>query len=329
MVALSEQDPLPTDTPAVTVIVVTYRSDDVLADCLGSIPADAEVVIVSQNATDDVHAIAGHERPGARVVVSASNRGFGAGCNLGAANATGEVLVFLNPDARLLDGALERLATTTLENDGTLVGPRILDEDGGDVTRARNWSSPWTDAVDLLVPLSVQPGRWRRDIPPGSDVYRDGGHVPYVQGSCMAVGRARFAGLGGFDEEIFLFGEEEYLALRLAREGHSAILEPRASITHVGHTSVAKTGGFAVEQYFRSRAIAYRRDAHCADVGPWLGAIRALPLTAALLFLLITTPLRAVVDYRSVEDPAWCRAALRGLRLGLLKRPASGPDPET
>src|ERR1035438_9867552 len=174
MVALPKQDSLPPDTPTVTVIVVTYRSDDVLPGCLGSIPADAEVVIVSQNATDDVHATAGRERPDARVIVSESNRGFGAGCNLGAANATGDVLVFLNPDARFLDGALERLAVTTMANGGTLVGPRILDEDGDDVTRARNWSSPWTDAVDLLVPLSMQPGRWRRDIPPDSDVYRDG-----------------------------------------------------------------------------------------------------------------------------------------------------------
>jgi hypothetical protein len=89
---------------------------------------------------------------------------------------------------------------------------------------------------------------------------------------------------------------------------------------------VAKTGAFAVEQYFRSRAIAYRRNTHCNDVGIWLGALRALPLTASVLFLLSTTPLRAAVDYRSVEDAAWCRSALRGLLLGLLRRPATGPD---
>jgi N-acetylglucosaminyl-diphospho-decaprenol L-rhamnosyltransferase len=324
---LGEQPFTQTGASSATVVVVTYHSTDVLAGCLESIPPHAEVVIVSQDATEDVYAITRHARPHARIVVSERNRGFGAGCNLGAANATGEVLVFLNPDARFLDGSLERLVETTLANDGTLVGPRILDEDRHDVTHARNWSSPWTDAFDLLVPIAIQPKRWQRDIPAEDDVYQRGGSVPYIQGACMAIARERFAKLGGFDEEFFLFGEEEYLARRLAREGLTAILEPRASLTHVGHTSVAKTGGFGVEQYHRSRAIGYRRDSSSRDVGLWLGAIRAIPLTTVLLFLLLTAPIRPAIDYRGVEDAAWCRSALRGLGLGLLRRPVSGPDP--
>lgn len=143
----------------------------------------------------------------------------------------------------------------------------------------------------------------------------------------MAVGRRRFAELGGFDEEFFLYGEEEHLARKLARQGQSVILDARASIAHAQHTSVSKTGGFAVEQYFRTRALVYRRNASSDDCGLWLGVIRSLPLVASLVFRPLTSPGRAKLHYRRSEDRAWCRAALRGLLHGLLRHPVSGDDP--
>lgn len=310
-----------------TVVVVTYRSADVLSACLASIPPHAEVVVVSQEATDGVQELVRRDRPGAQVIASGRNRGFGAGCNLGAANATGDVLVFLNPDARLTEGSLDTLVAATLAGDETLTGPRIVDDDGNDITRARNWSTPWTDVVDLLVPLDLRPIKWRRDIPPENEVYRTGGPVAYVQGACMAIGHSRFAEIGGFDEELFLFGEEEHLAQQLARFGHCARLEPRASIVHTEHTSLAKTAGFFVEQYFRTRAILNRRGTDSRDMGLFRGTVRSLPLAAGLLFLLATSPARPKLRYRRTENAAWCRAALRGLFRGLLRRPVTGPDP--
>jgi N-acetylglucosaminyl-diphospho-decaprenol L-rhamnosyltransferase len=311
----------------ISVIIVTYRSADVLYGCLDSVPPGVEIVIVSQDGTDDAASVSRSIRPDAKIIAAGRNRGFGAGCNLGAANATGDTVVFLNPDARLVADSLTRLAETSRASGGTLTGPRILDAAGAEITRARNWSSLWTDVVDLLIPVPLQPRRWRRDISHDDDVYRFGGGVPYIQGACMAVGRKRFVELGGFDEAFFLYGEEEYLARKLACSGQSAMLDAHAWITHAQHTSLAKTGAFAVEQYFRTRALTYRRDSHLADRGFAFGAIRTLPMACSLLFLLISTPLRARIKYRRVEDAAWCHAALQGLWRGLLRRPVSGPDP--
>ena len=95
---------------------------------------------------------------------------------------------------------------------------------------------------------------------------------------------------------------------------------------HVGHTSLAKTGGFAVEQYHRTRALWYRRDTNSRDIGFWWGMVRCLPLASVLVFLLLTAPMRPRLRYRPIEDAAWCRAALRGLLHGLLRRPVTGPD---
>jgi N-acetylglucosaminyl-diphospho-decaprenol L-rhamnosyltransferase len=311
----------------VTVVIVSYHSADVLPDCLRSLPSDIEIIVVSQDGGNDTEAVTHRERPDATLIASGRNRGFGAGCNLGAANASGDTVIFLNPDTRVLGDCLARLAETSRANGGTLTGPRIVDDTGRDVTRARHWSSPWTDVVDLLVPISVQPRRWRRDIPADCAVYRDGGTVPYVQGACMAIGRARFLELGGFDEAFFLYGEEEYLARRLYHDGQRAILDVCASIAHTQHTSLTKTRRFAVEQYFRTRALVYRRDISQRDMGLLPGLIRSLPLATALLLLIVSSPLRKLCHYRGAEDRTWCAAALRGLWHGLHRHLVSGPAP--
>jgi len=318
--------PAPSEQNA-TVVVVSYRSADVLPDCIASISSSAEVIIVNQDGAQDLEAVVSGARPDAHIISSGRNRGFGSGCNLGAANATGEILVFLNPDARLQPNSLALLVEATVANGGTLIGPRILDGEGRDVTRVRRWSSPWTDAFDLLIPLRLQPKRWRRDVPPDDAVYRRGGEVPYVQGACMAISRDWFRRIGGFDEEFFLFGEEEYLAVRLRCRGLSALLEPRALVTHAGHSSVAKTRTFAVEQYYRTLGVRYRRDVHERDAGIWLGVARSIPIGAVLLFLLATASLRIKISYRENENAEWCRTALRGLIRGLVRRPVAGLDP--
>jgi len=310
-----------------TVVIVTYRSADVLPKCLASIPPHAEVVIVNQHASDDIATVTRQLRPATKIIASGRNRGFGAGCNLGAANAAGDVLIFLNPDASFLDDSLDLLVDAVCANSETLVGPRLIDNDGYDITRARTWSSPLRDATTLLIPLILLPRRWRRDIPPDDAVYTHGGRVPYVQGACMAVGRRRFLRLGGFDEEFFLFGEEEYLAEQLAKSGLSAILEPRATIRHAEHTSVEKTRTFSVEQYHRTLGIRYRRNRASRDVGAWIAALRSLPLALVLLFLWCTSPARIKLSYREVQDATWCRAAIRGLLHGLMRHPVTGVDP--
>lgn len=311
----------------VTVIIVAYHSADVLPRCLESIPLEAEVIIVSQDGTTGVSEVASRLRPSAKVIASGRNRGFGAGCNLGAANASSDTIVFLNPDTRLGEDCLDHLVETSTEGGGTLTGPRILDDEGHDVTRARNWSTPWTDIVDLVLPRSIQPKRWRRDFPQNDAVYHNGGVVPYIQGACMVIGRRLFIELGGFDEEFFLYGEEECLARKLAGLGYSTVLDTRATITHTQHTSLVKTGGFAVEQYFRTRALVYRRDTSLRDRGVWLGAIRSIPLVIALVLLLVTSACRKRLHYRSAEDKRWCEAALKGVIQGLMRRPVNGSDP--
>ena len=294
-----------------SVIVVTYNSAATIGSCLASIPRDCEVVVVDQSSADDTIAVASAARHDARIISAGGNRGFGSGCNLGAANAEADVLIFMNPDASFVDGAVRSLVQQVRIADA-LVGPRINDEDGFDQTRARFWSTPLSILGEVCLPTALTKVVLLRDVPPEYSVYRYGGPVPYVQGTCMAVGAKNFWLAGGFDERLFLYHEEEVLARRLESIGVPAVLTPAAVITHLGARSTSQVRHFAARQYYRSAAMTLmlhhpRRTAIPTVIALWL----------LLTMMAILTPLRMRIGLRKEKDRSWYRSGAAGAAAGL------------
>src|SRR5690606_16947114 len=124
--------------PLVSVIVVNYRGAEDTTTCLRSLhteldyPADRLEVVCVDNASGDGSA----ERirsafPQVRLIESETNLGFAGGCNLAARNASGEVLAFLNNDARP-DRNWVRAAVDLLRAEPTVgaVASKVLDWEG-------------------------------------------------------------------------------------------------------------------------------------------------------------------------------------------------------
>ena len=94
---------------SISVVIVAYESGATLARCLASLRTgepEAEVIVVD-NAGGD-RAVA--ERFDVRLIEPRENLGYAGGCNRGASEATGDVVVFLNPDTVVDPGALHRLS---------------------------------------------------------------------------------------------------------------------------------------------------------------------------------------------------------------------------
>lgn len=306
--------------PSASVIIVMFNSVATLAECLASIPADCEVILVDQESSDSSVPTALELRPDAKLIRAGANRGFGAGCNLGAANATSEVLIFLNPDAAFRSPrAVQLMSECVIANDA-MVGPRIIDSLGNDQTRARHWSRPLTDVAEVFFPTALTVGPLRRDVPQTDAVYADGGEVAYVQGSCMALSAKNFHRVGGFDERFYLYQEEEVLARKLRTIGVRVLLEPRAAITHVGGWSTAQFPDFSAGQYYRSVALSYVL---------FRGKLVAVPTISALWIVLqlmaLLTPLRKAIGLRAEKSRTWYRAGAAGLVNGMLRRMATPP----
>lgn len=297
-----------------------FNSASTLQKCLQSIPSSCEVVLVDQQSTDESIALAVTLRPDAKLIKAGANRGFGAGCNLGAANAGGNVLIFLNPDASFhTPESVQILSDSALINNA-LVGPRILDTLGNEETRARYWSTITSELGDVFLPIRLMVGRFRRDIPMDHEVYRSGGPVPYIQGSCMAISAQNFWRVNGFDERFFLYREEETLALCLNRAGVQAMLEPRVVISHAGGISTSQFRNFSAGQYYRSEALFYsirysKPAAFTATITLW-----AILMTMAAL-----TPIRWLIGWRADRGYVWYRAAAAGVMSGWRRKVVEPP----
>lgn len=218
------------------VVIVTYRSAEHLPACLALLPTDAHVIVVDNASGDEAPDLAQHA--GATVVRNSTNRGFAAAANQGAGEGTGELVLFLNPDATVGPSDVETLVAS-FERDPEMgaAGPRLVTPDGA-LQRAW-WPFPspgttWAEALGL-----------HRLLRRGPD------EQGFVVGACLVVRRQAFEVMGGFDDRFWLYGEEADLCRRLSDAGWKVRLVPEAVATHVGGASGDGSTGVAFEHFQR------------------------------------------------------------------------------
>lgn len=258
-----------------TIISVCYNSLAVLPSMLSSVPRGTPVVLVDNASADG----AGLERlageSGARLIRSATNRGFGAGCNLGATAAETEFLLFLNPDAALQPGALEALEAAMDRHPAAVaMNPRLSDGKGRAYFKHRS----------VLLPRRA----WLARAWPGGDQV-----VPVLSGAALYVRRAAFEAVGGFDERIFLYHEDDDLSLRLARLCGALMFIREAEVRHLeGHSTVRSPESAAFKAFHMGQSRVYAARKHRRPL-PFLSALASALLQAGQPWALFSRRLRA------------------------------------
>lgn len=161
------------------------------------------------------------ERPGIdRLIVPEGNLGFTGGANLGAREASGDVLVFLNPDTVVTKGAIATLVSA-------LGDPEI----GIAMASLRLLDDPATlNSSGTVVHVTGIGWAGGYGEPAGTGVgIRD---VPAPSGAAMAVRAETFHALGGFAEELFMYIEDLELGWRARVAGYRVVLVPGAEVLH-------------------------------------------------------------------------------------------------
>jgi N-acetylglucosaminyl-diphospho-decaprenol L-rhamnosyltransferase len=109
-----------------------------------------------------------------------------------------------------------------------VVGPAMRNLDGSVYPSARSFPR-FIDAVGHAFVGLVTPNN------PWSRRYLRPGQVEWVSGSAMLLRRDALdgpRGIGGFDEDYFMYVEDVDLCWRLAKAGWKVAYEPQAQITH-------------------------------------------------------------------------------------------------
>ena len=209
------------NAPSASAIVVSYNSCRGVLECLRSLGNQTclhEVIVVDNASHDSTVDVVRSEFPDAKVLALDKNLGFGAAANAGAAIATAEVLLVLNPDVRLEHGAVGTLVDHVART-GDVVAPLTYVGDLGEVS--------WGVGMDWLgMPLPLHT--------PGT--------ISYLQGNALAIDAALFKAIGGFDERLFLFVEDVELCWRARLAGRRLTIVREALAYHSGGGTIG--GGY-------------------------------------------------------------------------------------
>ncbi len=192
-------------------------------------PMIDDLIIVDHGNTPDASAALralGADRRDVKVVAAPIGASNAAAANLGAQEAVGNWLLFLEPNVVLRRGAVGRMTAAGQKTQGPcIVGGRLTDIEGRErrlAIRAGKLSAFSALAVAMDVPSRRPRSRRRRasDSP---------ARVAAVSGALMAMRRSDFDALDGFDEAFKTDAADLDLCRRVAAAGGSVIYQPAAS----------------------------------------------------------------------------------------------------
>jgi GT2 family glycosyltransferase len=109
-----------------SVVILSYRPGDWLADAVTSVIDQADEVVVVDNGSPGAAASALARGAGARVIRSERNLGFAGGVNLGVEATTGDVIALLNDDAVAGPGWLAGSQAVLADPEVAAVAPKVL-----------------------------------------------------------------------------------------------------------------------------------------------------------------------------------------------------------
>ena len=322
----------------IAAILVSWKDEEELLASVGALAASralvpkdgvaTSLVVVDNGGTLSADAVRALWSD-AEILANSRNRGFGPAANQGAARASGDVLLFLNPDTRSEGDVFTPLARVFQEDPRVAAAaPRLVEMDGatpspGPIRLAppgredqatfqlRALPTLRADASELLLWDHLRPnhaGRRRRRY---ADAGRERGFaVEQAAAAALAVRREAFVRVGGFDERyVPAWYEDVDLCRRLAAEG-TIVYAPEARVRHRGGDAAARLGyaGFLPEFY--RNAMRYRRE-HYA---PAARAVYRALLATGMVLRLALLPFRGEVP-RSRAEAA--RAYLRVLALSM------------
>ena len=238
--------------PRVSVVLVNYKgADDTLIalDGLKALnwPREALEVVVVDNASGDDSLEKLRPRAGdITLVESDENVGFAGGCNLGVQSVTGEIVAFLNNDAKPdPDWLVHAVAGFDSSPRVGAVASRVLDWDGKTIDYA-GAGLTWYGMG--YRPLSAHAADRKKEA--------SAGPVLFGTGSAMLVRRDVFDELGGFDEDFFMFFEDVDFGWRVNLAGYVFHYAPDSLVFHKHHQSMKDIGNYKEEFLLERNALA-------------------------------------------------------------------------
>lgn len=198
-----------------SIIIVCYRGWEWLNKCLDSLDLftgknfRTEVIIVDNKSEDETIYIAEKQFPKFRFIYNEINGGFANGCNLGSKYATGEFILFLNPDTVATESEIEKLLKIAKQNtDFAIISCRQVNEAGKEGIVTGQFPS-------ILNLTGFQRVIFTRRKPQTANHIPDINFPDWVSGSAIMIRKDIFQKVKGFDEDFWMYFEDVDLCRRI------------------------------------------------------------------------------------------------------------------
>jgi GT2 family glycosyltransferase len=275
----------------VAVVIVSWFSASHVGDAVRSVPGGVTVIVVDNGSTDGSADVA--RSAGAIVIRNEKNAGFGPACNQGAAAARTRAVLFLNPDAALVDGrdCLDRLLHELDANPSVAAVAPALTGDGQEEFQLRKLPTFGSFAREAFLLNRI----WRSNPWFRRERYLDRTRseafdVEQPAAAVLMVRRDLFEEVGGFDGAFLpAWFEDVDLAARIRKSGRLMRYVPSARATHVGGTTMRSLAYKDYLPLYTRNACRYL-ERHAAP--PTRLAVRGVLLAGALLRLALLPVVR-------------------------------------
>ena len=275
----------------VCAVIVTFNSAHcipALAQSLGSL---AHIIVVDNGSVDDTLTAVAQHLPQAQCVALGKNIGFGSANNVAlrmiASQNLAPYALLVNPDCGITPTDLAQLIQTAdAQPQAAIVAPLIVGKDN-------------TVQHSYQLPKHAYPYRPQTHACDGLLC------VGFITGACWLARVDALMPLGGFDEQIFLYYEDDDLCLRLHQAGHNLLIDPAARAVHASRGSVKMRSGFQAEYlrgYHHTRAKLYY-------LRKWQGESKARKQRVKLVFTtaFVLLPVRLLSLNSRYLGRAWGR----------------------
>ena len=197
-----------------SVIIVSFMSDNIINECINSIEPDIEIIVVDNSNNQNFKENIENKYKNVNCILSQKNIGMGAGNNLGIKKTNKDFAFILNPDVTLEKGAFEEMikASKKIESFG-LIAP---------ISSKKEYPNFKTDDINKFN---------------SNDPFK----VKSVDGYAMLLNLKKLKQINNFyffDENFFLYLENDDLCKRLEKLNENIYIIPQSKINHLGGKAV-------------------------------------------------------------------------------------------
>lgn len=285
-----------------TISVLSYNTKDITDECLTRLQSSVvscqkklgkkvEVIVLDNASEDGSFEMLQKKHAWVKLVKSATNTGFSGGNNLVMKMAKGDFILLLNSDAYVEEDTIYKALKFFETNpEADILGCQLKFKDGKLQPSAGFLPTPlstclWISGLSLLG-LDTHPYH-----PQDPNFFNKVRQVEWVMGAFMMLKKQVFEKTKGFDESIFMYGEEIEWCKRIKDQGFKTYYTPEFAITHLDKAS----SKFMLEKPLLNEFKGIKRyfEAHYRNEWPWVKSVIQVSLTLRIIiFSLLANKVR-------------------------------------